>query len=99
MIIVSGLVEIAPENREQSIAAVVELARATRLETGCISYAFYEDLEKPNCFRVFEEWKDEEALQKHFRAPHMAAFRDRLVGVEIRLRQIRRYDVESVSEL
>jgi len=99
MIVVSGLIEIATENREQALAAVVELARASRLETGCISYAFYEDLERPNCFRVFEEWKDAEALHKHFRAPHMAAFRDRLVGVEILQREIKRYEVSSVTDL
>lgn len=99
MIVVSGVIEVAAENRDQAVAAIVALARVTRLETGCLSYAFYEDVEQTNRFRVFGEWRDAEALQKHFRTPHMAAFRDQLIGVEILSRKVQRYDVSAVSEL
>jgi quinol monooxygenase YgiN len=99
MIVVSGTFEVAPECREQVLAAAVDMARASRAEEGCLSYAFSEDLEHPNRFRVFEEWVDGEALARHFRTPHMKAFRERLVGITIVSRKVQRYEVGSVEEL
>ncbi len=58
MLIVSGLVEIKPENAQAAIAAAREMAIASNEEDGCHSYAFYADLEVEGRFRVFEEWED-----------------------------------------
>jgi quinol monooxygenase YgiN len=99
MIVVSGVVEVAPESREQVLDAIIDLARASRAEKGCRCYAFYEDLERPNRFRVFEEWVDDAALEQHFATPHMNAFRQRLVGVVIVSRSVHRYEVASAQEL
>jgi len=81
MIVVTGLIEIAPESRDAAIGAAIRLAEATRKEAGCISYAFYADIENANRFRVYEEWQSKEALAEHFQQPHMAEFAKAMQGV------------------
>ncbi|MEX0282171.1 MAG: putative quinol monooxygenase [Arenibacterium sp.] len=75
MLIVSGIVEVAAEGVEALKAAAIEMAQETRKEDGCITYGFWQDLEDPNRFRVYEEWRDLAALEAHFTAPHMGVFR------------------------
>ncbi len=74
MIVIAASLPINPENRDAAIEASVKMARATREEPGCIEYAFHQDLEDPNRFHVFEKWESGEALEAHFKTPHMAAF-------------------------
>ena len=93
MIVVSGIVEIGAASVEAAVSAAAEMARATREEVGCISYAFYQDVESSGRFRVFEEWESEEALQAHFKAPHMATFQQALSRLEILGRDIKLYVV------
>ena len=99
MIVVSGLIEVASESLETALAAARTMAAATREESGCLSYAFYTDIESPTRIRIFEEWESAAALERHFRAPHMAAFREALGGIEIRSREVKRYEVSAVSPM
>lgn len=83
MIIVTGTIDLD----ESSIAPAKELAgamaNATRAEKGCLSYAFYQDIENPARFRIYEEWEDEAALQAHFKQPHMAKFNEGLSKLKV----------------
>ena len=99
MIIVSGVLELGQEGREVAIEAARTMAEATRAEEGCISYAFYIDVENPNIVRVFEEWESDEALSKHFDTPHMVEFRRALADVDLRSRAIKHYVVSKVGDL
>ncbi len=93
MIVVSGIVEVGAASVEAAVGAAAEMARATREEPGCLSYAFYQDVESPGRFRVFEEWESEAALEDHFKTAHMATFREALGGLEILGRDIKLYVV------
>jgi quinol monooxygenase YgiN len=99
MIVVSGVVTVEHDDREAAVAAVTRLAAATRDEEGCLSYAFWSDLEDPGRFRVFEEWQSDEALARHFEQPHMAEFRRAMAAVKVLSREIKRYEVAAVSAL
>ena len=99
MLIVSGLVEIKPENAQAAIAAAREMAIASNEEAGCHSYAFYADLEVEGRFRVFEEWEDLAALEEHFETPHMKAFREALGKIGVLSRSVWRYDVACKTQL
>ncbi len=74
MIVVVGRVNSDADRRIGLIDAAQALARASRQEEGCLGYRFYEDTEGEHEFVFVEEWKDEEALQRHFRTPHIAEF-------------------------
>lgn len=74
MIIVVGRVKTDADKREAVIRSGQTLAAASRSEAGCIDYRLYEDTENENEFVFVEEWVSNEALQEHFRTPHIAEF-------------------------
>lgn len=99
MIVVSGTNEVAAEDAPRAMEAAIALAHETRKEPGCRFYAFYQDIESPGVFRVFEEWDDEAALRAHFETPHMAAFRKVLGGIGVLSRDVKIYRVSGVDPL
>lgn len=86
MIIVTGLFEIAPKDVDKVKALLARTATATRAEAGCLTYAFYENIEQPGLIRVYEEWETYDALKSHFGQPHMADMMAGLANAEV-LRQ------------
>lgn len=74
MIVVTGRVRIAAENRERFVEASTEMCRRSREEDGCRGYRVYGDLEQDDRYVYVEEWADDEALQRHFSEPHTRAF-------------------------
>jgi quinol monooxygenase YgiN len=99
MIVVSGVFEVEAADRDAAIAAAVRMATETRREAGCQSYAFYSDFEDANRIRVFEEWESGEALERHFRTPHMTEFRAALGKIMIKRGQVFRYEVAARAPL
>jgi quinol monooxygenase YgiN len=99
MIVVSGVFEVEASDRDAAVAAAVRMATETRKEAGCQSYAFYADFEDANRIRVFEEWESGEALERHFRTPHMTEFRAALGKIKIERGQVFRYEVTARTPL
>ena len=99
MVIVSGVFEIDPKDHDAGVAAAIRMATATRQEAGCHSYAFYADLEDPARIRVFEEWESGDALERHFRTPHMAEFRAALGRIKMVRGEVWRYEVVERAKL
>lgn len=97
MLVIAGTLSLDPAKREQAIAAARELMAETRKEPGCISYTFSEDLENAGSFRIFEEWKSQQDLELHFKAPHMARFQQAVPSLGIRGMKVQRYEVSSVG--
>lgn len=93
MIIVSGTIEVGAQSIAPAIDAAKFVMAETARENGCIVYRFYQDIETPGLFRVYEEWESLEHLEAHFKAPHLAKFREMLSGLEILGRDIKMYDV------
>ena len=73
MIVVTGRVRIAPENRERFAEVATEMCSRSREEDGCRGYRVYADLEQDDRYVFVEEWADDEALQSHFAEPHTAS--------------------------
>lgn len=74
MIFVEGYVRLQPGAVEAFLPAAEVQIRASRLEAGCIDYAYARDLLEPDTLRISEHWKDEAALTSHFQTPHTQAF-------------------------
>jgi quinol monooxygenase YgiN len=74
MIVVTGRVHVAPENRERFVAIATEMCSRSREEDACSGYRVYADLEQPDRYVIVEEWADDDALQLHFGRPHTASF-------------------------
>ena len=88
MLIVSGIIEIAPEGVEAARTAATVMMQETRKEKGCQVYEFSQHVEAPNRFRVYEEWDDWECLKAHGAAPHMADFREALAEAGVVSRDV-----------
>jgi quinol monooxygenase YgiN len=74
MIIVAGSLTIDPAQRDTAIAAATEMMEATLQEPGCHVYQFSFAVDDASKVCIFEEWADQDSLDAHFAAPHMAAF-------------------------
>jgi len=97
MLLIAGEFEIDPGRRAQAIAAATRMMTETRRERGCHTYVFTADLVDPGCFRIFEEWESQAALDAHFASPHMAEFQQVMAGLGVRRADVRKYEIASVG--
>ena len=81
MIVVTGRVRIPDQNRERFLEIGTTMCAASRADDGCLGYRFYEDAEQRGRFVFIEEWRDDEALQAHFRQAHTGEFMGELPGL------------------
>ncbi len=94
MLIVTGTVEVDPDQVDELMAAVRTATAATRVEDGCLAYSFSVDLLDPAIVNVVERWRDQEALTAHLASPHIAAFLTE-AGPAIKGMDILKYEIAS----
>jgi quinol monooxygenase YgiN len=99
MLVVAGFVRIAPGYRQAAVSAAKAAMEGARQEPGCISYTFSSDLEDKSLFYVFEEWKNQDALNEHSQQPHRVDFQKTLATLGVIDMQIRRYTIAQVGPL
>ena len=100
MIIVEGWVRMRSAMEIDRLRdAAVEMMHATKLEEGCLDYAYALDLAEPDLLRVIERWTDEAALAAHFASSHMATFNQALAGAKIAAASVKAYAGEEVRTL
>jgi quinol monooxygenase YgiN len=95
MLIVAGTIRVPPENLEGVRPHMLAMAAATRGEDGCLDYSYGEDVGEPGLIRVFERWRDAAALEAHFAAPHLAAWRAAWPRFGVSDRRLFAYEVAS----
>ena len=98
MIIVHGMFPVLRESREKALKLMQEMAAASRLEPGCVSYEFYSALTNSCQFLLFQEWSSVEALQAHFETEHMETFLAELPSILNGEIVTRRYEVRNQDE-
>jgi quinol monooxygenase YgiN len=74
VILVTGTIDIDPDQRDAFVAAAQKVTAPTRAEEGCEHYAFSADLDDAGRFHVSERWASEESMAAHMASPHLAAF-------------------------
>ena len=99
MIVIAGHIRIDAANRDAASATASEMMKQTHLEEGNISYTFSSDLSDPGLFYIFEEWKDQDALDFHFKTPQMVKFQAALGGLGIQEMKVQKYQVSSVGPI
>ncbi|MCI2062684.1 MAG: antibiotic biosynthesis monooxygenase [Eubacteriaceae bacterium] len=58
------------ENQKEILKLADELVKATRKESGNISYAVYKDIRDPEIITMIEEWENQGALDAHMNAEY-----------------------------
>jgi quinol monooxygenase YgiN len=65
MIIVAGVMDVAPEQRDAYVASKQNQVARTRDEPGCRAYAFSLDVDLPGRVRLFELWESFADFKAH----------------------------------
>ncbi len=93
MIIVEGYVRMAGPGDFETVRSAAEAQiAASRAEDGCLDYTYAIDVLDPQVMRVLERWQSWQALEAHFRQPHMQAWREALQNVQFLERVIRAHE-------
>lgn len=99
MIVVAGTVRIDPAKLDLARAEMVKMVSVSRAEDGCITYSYAIDVLEPCLVHVFEVWRDRAALERHFKTPHIAAWRATWPAIGISDRKLELYEVVSVAPI
>lgn len=100
MIIVEGHVKLSsPDDFERVRAEATKQIESSRAEDGCIDYTYSIDVLDPCVMRVLERWKSWDALDAHFREPHMAPWRAALSDIKFEERSLRAHEVKETREV
>ncbi len=93
MLIVAAEISIAEDAVDGVRDALREMETETRKEPGCQAYAFSVDVSDAGTLRIFERWVSMEALEAHFKTPHMAAFGGAISKIQPKSMDVKVYDV------
>ncbi len=74
-LVIAGTISVPPARLEAFRPHMRAMLEASRAEDGCLVYSYAEDVAEPGLIRVFEAWRDQDALEAHFQMPHLAAWR------------------------
>jgi quinol monooxygenase YgiN len=98
-VIIAGTVRVPPENLAGLKPHMAAMLAASRAEDGCLTYSYGEDVAEPGLIRVFEAWRDQAAIEAHFKAPHMAQWRAAWPNFGVTDRRLSLYEVAAERPL
>jgi quinol monooxygenase YgiN len=98
-LIIAGTVRVPPENLERFRPHMQAMLAASRAEDGCQEYSYAVDVAEPGLVRVFEAWRDQAALDAHFKTPHMATWRGHWPEFGVSDRRLFAYETASERPL
>lgn len=73
MVHVMASIIFKPEHADKARQMLVDLAKATRGEPGCIAYELYQRPDARHEFHTMEQWKSQADVDAHMKTPHIAA--------------------------
>ena len=76
MLILTVNLRVPRAEQEKLRPAMEEAVKASRQEPGCFGYTFGFDLLEPDIIRVFEVYRDDEALKAHGASEHFKRWRE-----------------------
>ncbi len=73
--IVLAVTWVARTGREAEVAALLsKLTEESRKEPGCVMYQVHRHRTEPRRFFIYEQYKDDAAIEAHRAAPHFMQF-------------------------
>jgi quinol monooxygenase YgiN len=99
MIALAGSIRVAPGRRADALPHLEAIVRATRNEPGCVSYSFAFDVLDDHLVRIFEVFRDADALKAHRASPHMATWRSVWAEAGIGDRDMAEYDIAAMRKI
>jgi quinol monooxygenase YgiN len=71
-------VDVPPPRKSEAETLLKSLAEESRRDPGNVRYDVFQQIDRPNHFTVFAEWKDQAAFDSHEMKPHRRSFRETL---------------------
>ena len=75
MILVTIKIDVRSAKQKELAQTISALAVRVRKETGCVSSAFYREVENENALCVIEEWATQADLDAHLRSENFCVLR------------------------
>ena len=98
-VIIAGTVRVPPENLDGLKPHMLAMLEASRAEDGCVTYSYGNDVAEAGLVRVFEIWRDQAAIEAHFKTEHMATWRAACARFGVSDRQLFAYETASERPL
>ncbi len=99
MLVIAGTIRIDPTKRDEAAKAALAIMKETHKEEGNLAYAFSADLEDEGLIYIFEKWESQEALDFHFKTPHMAEFQAVVGSLGVVETSLEKFEIASVGSL
>ena len=94
IIIISGTVDIDPEQMDAALAAGKPLIEGALSQDGCLDYDWCPHPLTPGRIRVFERWRDEASLASHFQNHWYTDMRENIGSHGIKGADVAKYRVD-----
>jgi quinol monooxygenase YgiN len=94
MIMATLRLKVRPDKRDGFIKTIRGMLEPTRVEQGCISFYFYQDIEDENTFTLMEEWETNPDFNSHI---HRDSYKKLLALMEL-LSEPPEIKINTVSE-
>ncbi len=96
---VLGHFRLPPEKLEEARPMMARVIEATRVEPGCTTYSYAEDVSEPGLIRISEMWESREHLATHFQTEHMAVWAEERKSLGLFDRQVSVFTLDGREEL
>jgi quinol monooxygenase YgiN len=93
VIVILGTIRLPPEKLTAARTTMAAMVAVSRAETGCLEYAYAEDVLQPGLIRVMEVWTDQASLDAHARSEHIKTWRAAWPALSISDRRLFAYEV------
>mgnify|MGYP000480589040 CR=1 FL=1 len=97
MIVVNAIIESTEESISALKSVLADMEQASRAESGCVDYTFSVELNNTCMLRITERWESMDALQTHFKAPHMAQFQEAIGAHPPKSSDVKIYEATEVQ--
>jgi len=98
-LVITGTMEIAPEDRQKFAAHVQQNVAQTVGKPGCIYCAFAADVSNPSLFHNIEAWTNREALDTHLQSEMMQTAFAEVKKLRVLSRDVTVFTVSGSSKL
>jgi quinol monooxygenase YgiN len=99
MIVLHAMFPMDPASRDEAFDLFENLVEESQKEAGVIDYRAATDISDPNVVRFFEQYEDEAAFESHMGSEHVQAFQEALPDLLGGEPEVRRFEVESATDL
>jgi quinol monooxygenase YgiN len=95
VIVALGDVYVQIPERKRARELMLATQRRASEQPGCISYVFVETLDEPGHFMTVQQWRDQAALDDHYRSQVFAEYQSQIAYTLLRTSELQIHEVQA----